>query len=386
MTSRTQAQRRYLDNAATTWPKPPEVWSAWDRAARELGATAGRAGYREAVAADVIRGRARAAAAGLLGGVEPARVALPSGCTLALNLALHGLLAPGDHCIATAADHNATLRPLHRLRERGVIDLTIVPCDELGWVDPDTVAAAWRPTTRLVTCSHASNVTGVLQDAAAIGRIAHEQGGIFVLDAAQTLGQVPLDVAGLAADVVAAPAHKWLLGTGGAAVLWVREGLDPESLVQGGTGSGSDSLEMPAAFTERMEAGTPDVPALAALVAAAGWLESRGVAAVGEACRGLAAECAAGLGEITGVRVLAGRGAPIVSFTVAGYAPADVAAAVEALAGVQVRSGFHCAACVHEPLGTVSSNGTVRASFGPFNVAADVEALVAAVAALTREG
>jgi len=378
--------RRYLDNAATTWPKPPEVWAAWDHAARELGATAGRAGYREAVAADAIRTRARAAAAALFGGVEPERVALPAGCTLALNLALHGLLAPGDHCIATAADHNATLRPLHRLHDRGFIDLTIVPCDGLGRVDPDAVAAAWRPATRLVTCSHASNVTGAIQEAAAIGRIAHDRGGILVLDAAQTLGQMPLDVASLAADVVAAPAHKWLLGTGGAAVLWVREGLDPEPLVQGGTGSGSDSLAMPAAFTDRMEAGTPDVPALAALVAAAAWLESRGMAAVGDACRGLAAECAARLGEIPGVRVLAAGGAPIVSFTVAGYAPADVAAAVEMLAGAQVRSGFHCAACVHEPLGTAASGGTVRASFGPFNAAADVEALVAAVAAIVREG
>lgn len=385
MASHVPPTRRYLDNAATTWPKPPEVLAAWLHAARDIGATAGRAGYREAVAADAIRGRARAAVAALLGGVEPSRVALPSGCTLALNLALHGLLGAGDHCIATAADHNATLRPLHRLRDRGVIDLTIVPCDGLGRVDPDAVTASWRPTTRLVTCSHASNVTGVLQDARAIGRIARERGGIFVLDAAQTLGQVPLDVAALGADVVAAPAHKWLLGTGGAAVLWVREGLEPEPLVQGGTGSGSDSLEMPTAFTDRMETGSPDVPALAALTAAADWLRQRDLAAVGAACRGLAAECAGRLGEIAGVRVLAGPGAPIVSLTVPGYAPADVAVALEAISGVQVRAGFHCAACVHELLGTASAGGTVRASFGPFNDGADVEPLVAAVAALARE-
>jgi cysteine desulfurase/selenocysteine lyase len=385
MTSRVPP-RRYLDNAATTWPKPPEVLAAWEHAARDVGATAGRAGYREAVAADAIRSRARAAAAALLGDVEPSRVALPSGGTLALNLAIHGLLAPGDHCIATAADHNAALRPLRRLCDRGGIELTIVACDGLGRVDPDAVAAAWRPATRLVTCSHASNVTGVLQDAAAIGRITRERGGLFVLDAAQTFGQMPLDVAALGADVVAAPAHKWLLGTAGAAVLWVREGLEPEPLVQGGTGSGSDSLDMPEVFTDRMEPGTPDVPALAALTAAAGWLRQRDLAVVGADCRRLAAECAARLGEIAGVRVLAGPGAPIVSLTVAGYDPADVAAAVEAVAGVQVRSGFHCAACVHGPLGTASVGGTVRASFGPFNDAADVESLVAAVAALAREG
>lgn len=374
--------RRYLDNAATSWPKPPAVLEAWTDAARRVGATAGRAAYREAVEAEEIRSRARAACGRILGGVDPQRVAFMAGCTIALNTAISGLLRPGDHAIAGAADHNATLRPLHALRNRGIIDLSIVPCDGAGRVDPQAIAAAWRPATRLVCCTHASNVTGALEDATAIGGVVRERGGLFLLDSSQTLGQVPFTVPGGGADVVAAPAHKWLLGTAGVGILWCRAGVEPEPFVIGGTGSASDTLDMPGAYPARLEAGTADVPALAALDAAIGWLEDRSVAAIGGQCRGLAARCAAELSAVTGVRVIAAAdGAPIVSFTVAGHDPAEVAAAAEAIAGVQLRSGLHCAARVHEWLGTLPG-GTVRASFGAFTSADDVEALLIAVRAI----
>jgi selenocysteine lyase/cysteine desulfurase len=381
--------RRYLDNAATSWPKPPEVFAAWEDAGRSIGAAAGRAAYREAVAADAIRARCRTAVAGLLGGVDPDRVALPAGATLGLNMAIHGLLRAGDHVLATAADHNATLRPLSWLADRGMVELTILPCDSTGRVDPESIARAWRPATRLVTCSHASNVTGALQDAGAIANIAHDHGGLFLLDAAQTLGQIPCPAGGFGADLVVAPSHKWLLGPAGAGILWVRSGIDLDPLLQGGTGSASDSLAMPDRFTDRIEAGTPDLPALAGLLAATEWLASQSIDAIGRRCHGLAAATAARLGEIAGVRVIGplavppdGHGgagaAPIVSFTVEGYDPAEAAVLLEQLAGVQVRSGFHCAACIHAHLGT-QDGGTVRASFGPFNTGADVDAIVEAV-------
>lgn len=373
--------RRYLDNAATTWPKPEAVLAAWERAARVVGVAAGRGAYREALEADAVRARARARAAALLGGVDPARVALPSGATLGLNMAIHGIIQPGDHVIATAADHNATLRPLHALATRRVIMLTIVRCDGVGRVDPDAVAAAWRPETRAIVCSHASNVTGALQDSAALAAIAHARGGLLVLDAAQSLGQVSLDgVAAWNADVVVAPAHKWLHGMAGVALLWARVGIELDPLVQGGTGSASDSLDMPAAFTDRLETGTPDLPALAALDAAAEWIHNETVAVVGSRCRDMAAACADALRGVRGVRVFAALadGPPIVSFTLQGYDPAELAVLLEQAAGVQARSGFHCAASVHECLGT-QAGGTVRLAFGPFNSAADVAAVVAAV-------
>ena len=384
-----QPVRRYLDNAATSWPKLPEVLEAWEHAGRAIGAAAGRATYREAVEADAIRTRCRAAVARLLGNVDPQRVAFTAGATLGLNMAIHGLLGAGDHVIATAADHNATLRPLTWLADRGVIELSIVPCDGAGRVDPDAVVRAWRPATRLVVCSHASNVTGAVQDARAFGQIAHDRGGLFLLDAAQSLGQIACTADGCEADIIVAPSHQWLLGPAGTGILWVRSGLDLDPLIQGGTGSASDSLAMPDRFTDRMEAGTPDLPALAGLLAATEWLALQSIEAVGQHGRQFAAAAAARLGEIGGVRVVRPRAtshdssageaiAGIVSFTVEGYDPAEVSALLEQLAGVQVRSGFHCAACIHAYLGT-QAGGTVRASFGPFNTGDDVDAIVAAV-------
>jgi cysteine desulfurase/selenocysteine lyase len=386
----TGAVRRYLDNAATSWPKPESVFTACDQAARVLGVAAGRGGSREVVEAGRVIARARGLAAGFLGGVDPLRVAFPAGCTLALNMAIHGFVRPGDHVVATAADHNATLRPLAWLRAQGVITLDTVACDRRGAVDPEAVARALRPATRLVVCAHASNVTGVVQDAAAMARIAHEHGAAFLLDAAQTLGHVePAALARIGADMIAAPTHKWLLGPLGAGLLFVRPGLELAPLVQGGTGSASDSLGMPEAFAERMEAGTPDLPAIAGLVAALEWLETQGVGRVAESCRQVARHCAAALAAIPGVRVISaaddggGAFAPIVSFTVQGYDPSDVAMVLEQQAGVQSRAGFHCAARVHEHLGT-GQGGTVRVSFGPFNTADDVAAVAMTVASMAR--
>jgi len=388
--------RRYLDNAATSWPKPAEVLTAWEHAGRSIGAAAGRAAYREAVLADEIRGRCRVAAAGLLGGVDPQRIALPFGGTLAINTAIHGVVRRGDHVIATAADHNASLRPLHWLQARGTIDLTLLPCDAGGRVDPAAVAAAWRRDTRLVVCAHASNVTGTVQDAAAIGRIVRERDGLFLLDAAQSLGLMPCGPGATGADILVAPGHKWLQGPAGTAILWVRESVEIEPLIQGGTGSASDSLDMPERFTDRFEAGTPDLPALAGLLAAIEWLAAQsprppaatpaaiaaGVDIIARRCRGLAADAGERLAAV-GAHVIAAPGtpAPIVSFTVEGYDPGELAVLLEQVAGVQVRSGFHCAACIHAHLGT-QAGGTVRASFGPFNTGDDVEALVGAVGRL----
>lgn len=372
-------QRRYLDNAATSWPKPEQVLEAWNQAARCVGAAAGRGGHQAAVEADLIRSRARAAAARLLG-VAVDRVALPGAATLALNMAIHGTVQAGDHVICTAADHNATLRPLHWLARRGLIELSILPCNAEGRVDPGAVAAAWRSATRLVVCSQVSNVTAAAQDAAAIATIAHDRGGLLLLDAAQSLGLVSSAADG--ADILVAPAHKWLQGMAGVAILWAREGIRIEPTVLGGTGTASESLEMPTSFAESLEAGTPDLPALAALAAAVAWHHAGGHELLTEAAS-MAAACGARLREIAGVRVFgpAVPAAPIVSFTVEGYDPAEVAMLLEQIGGLQARSGFHCAALVHEHLGT-TAGGTVRISFGPGNRADDVDAVLAAVTAI----
>ena len=380
----TNTPRRYLDNAATSWPKPEPVWQAWERTAREIGVAAGRGGYREAVAADQIVAEARRAFADLLG-VPADRIALPASATLGLNQALHGLLLPGDHAIATAADHNATLRPLHHLARQGRIELTVVPCDGRGWVDPQAIAEAWRPATRMVSLSHASNVTGTVQDAAAVAAIAHEREGVLLLDASQSLGMC--SVADVKADIVVAPAHKWLMGMHGVAGLFVREGLVLEPLLQGGTGSASESLDMPPGLPEKLEVGTADLPAAAAVAAAMAWRKAPEHQSLLAGCGQLARDCRGRLAAVSGVRVWGGNepaatgGPPIVSFVVEGYSPAETAALLEQIAGVQVRAGFHCAAAIHEALGTAAA-GTVRIAFGPFNTSDDLEAVVHAVAAI----
>ncbi len=376
--------RRYLDHPATSWPKPECVLAAMEHAIRAVGAAPGRGAYREGLAADAIRSAARSAAARMLGS-DPQRVALPAGATLGLNMAIHGLVEPGWHVIATAADHNATLRPLHWLSSRGVIELDVVPCDGSGFVDPGDVERAWRPTTRLIVFSHASNVTGRLQDAVGLVAVARQRGAMSILDAAQTAGVVPIDCGPCGADVVVAPGHKWLQGPAGSGVLWMREGLDPRPLLQGGTGTASDTLAMPETFCDRMEAGTPDLAALAGFGAAIGWVEERTLSLLTAHSRTLAAACRAGLAEIRGVRLLTppdNDGPPIVGFTVEDYDPSLVAALLEQLGGVRARAGFHCAARIHEHLGT-TAGGTVRVGFGPHNTPDDAAAVIDTVATIT---
>ena len=379
--------RRYLDNAATSWPKPEEVWQAWEQIARTNGTAAGRGGYHEALAAGQIIQQARSSVAGLLG-VEAERVALPMSATLGLNQAIRGLLRPGDHVVATAADHNATLRPLAMLAKTGHIKLTVVPCDGRGWIDPQDIANAWQVDTRLVTLSQASNVTGVLQDAEAIIGITRERGGLSLIDAAQTFGQIPIVAGVAAADVVIAPVHKWLLGMHGLAVVALRKGVECVPLILGGTGSASESLMPPMTLADQFEAGTPDLPAAAALVAAIDWHLSKGIESLAAYCSDLANTCRTRLADLAGVQLVGmsgsdSAGPPIVSFTVTGYSPADVAALLEQIAGVQARSGFHCAALIHEYIGTADA-GTVRLAFGPFNSTADVDAVVSTLAVIMQ--
>ena len=378
----TYPQRRYLDNAATTWPKPEAVWKVWEQAARENGVTVGRGTYREALAAENIVRQLRQDVAALIG-VSPERISLPLSATLGLNQAIHGVLKRGDHVIATAADHNATLRPLRHLEKKGEIQLTIVPCDARGWVDPDEIVRAWQVNTRLVALSHASNVTGVVQDVKTIVHSAREREAISLLDASQSLGHVPFSQDLPTADIVVSPGHKWLMGMHGTAIIYVRQGIDFEPLIQGGTGLKSYSLDMPVETQDLIEVGTLDVPSVAAIGAGCQWLHEKGVESVALACKELAQACYDGLRDIQGVRLITantaevGIGPPIISMVCDGYSPPEVAVMLEQIAGVQVRSGYHCAACIHEYLGT-TQGGTVRVSFGPFSDISDVDAVVSA--------
>ena len=221
--------RIYLDNAATSWPKPEAVYDAVDRYQREVGGPNGRSGYREALEANRVVERARRGVAKLIGAPDPLHVVFGCNGTDVLNLAIRGSVRPGDHVVTTVCDHNSVLRPLRALREQHDVTVTYVPCDGQGFVSPDDVRAALRPNTRLVAVVHASNVTGAIQPIAEIGPIVRESEALFLVDAAQSLGHVPIDVRQLEVDLLAAPGHKGLLGPLGTGVLYLRPGVERDA-------------------------------------------------------------------------------------------------------------------------------------------------------------
>ncbi len=381
-------RRIYLDNAATSWPKPPEVYAAVDHWMREVGAPAGRGAYREALESDRVVAAARSGIARLLGIDDRRRIIFTAGATDSLNLALHGWLNPGDHVVTTAAEHNSVLRPLRTLTDQRDVSVTRVPCDGAGRVDPDYVRRAMRPQTRLVAVVHASNVTGAIQPVAAIGRIAHAAGAALLVDAAQTLGHIPFTAAELQADFLAASGHKGLLGLLGAGILYIRDGLDERlrGLRQGGTGTRSEDDHQPDSLPDKYEPGSMNLPGLAGLAAAVEYLQRVGVSVIASHAQALTRRLLAGLSEISGVR-LYGPAADdsrlgVVSITINGYDPQEAAALLDATFRIQARGGLHCAPLVHQALGTLAGGGTLRLSLGPFNTEADVDAAIAAITAL----
>jgi cysteine desulfurase family protein len=361
--------RIYLDNAATTWPKPESVYVAVDHYQREVGGPNGRSGYREALEANRIVERARRGVADLIGAADPAQVVFTSSGTDSLNLAIRGVVLSGDHVVTTVCDHNSVLRPLRALRESGVIDVDYVPCDGAGLISPDDVRAAMRPNTRLVVVTHASNVTGAIQPVDAIGRVVAEGGALFLIDAAQSLGCVTLDVSKLNVDMLAAPGHKGLLGPLGTGVLYIRPGVERqlEPLRYGGTGSRSDEDRQPDELPDKYEPGNHNVGGLAGLAAACDFLLQESIAAIHAHHAELTARLLAGLHEIDGVTIHGPTTnksrTSVVSITVDGYDPQELAAVLEASHRIQCRAGLHCAPRMHAALGT-SNGGTLRLSPG----------------------
>lgn len=370
----------YLDNAASSHPKPPAVYEAADRALR-LGANPGRSGHRAALEAARIVLEAREAVGDLLGVADASRVIFTLNGTHALNLALKGALGPGDHVVTTRMEHNSVARPLAALERRGVA-VTWVEGRPDGTVTVEALEGALRPETRLVALCHASNVSGTLQDAEAVGDLCRRKGILFLLDAAQTLGAFPLDARRLGVHLLAAPGHKGLLGPQGTGLLYVAPEVALAPLSEGGTGSRSEERSMPEEMPEALEAGTLNTPGLAGLAAGVGYLRERGVESVRRAEEEILAYLLPELAALPGLVLYGprdpGRRVAVVSFNLEGRDGAHVGFALDELYGVAVRVGLHCAPDAHKTLGSFPA-GSVRASFGPFNTLTDAEALVRAV-------
>ena len=364
----------YLDNAATSYPKPESVYQAVMHAMRDVGATPGRGGHRRSLEAGRIMFQAREAAAAFFSAPDSSRIIFTHSATEALNMALRSTLAAGDHVITTSMEHNSLIRPLHMLEKQGV-DLTFVQAGPDGIVDPDAVRCALTPRTRMIAIGHVSNVSGIIRPISLLSAIAHEAGALFLLDAAQSAGSIPIDVVSSAIDLLAAPGHKGLYGPQGTGLLYVASHVSLTPLLAGGTGTNSTSEEQPDSLPEGFEAGTHNLPGIAGLKAGIEFVMEQGVAVIGEHERGLvsyAIEKLQGLPQVTLHCPLdpALRGT-VLSFTIAGKDSAAVAFELDVRFDIEVRAGLHCAPRAHRTLGTFPG-GTVRMSPGWFTTREDI--------------
>lgn len=371
----------YFDQAATSWPKPPAVRAAIDTYFGEAGGNPGRSGHRMSIAAARVVEDARDALGDLLGIADPGRIALTKNATEALNLAIYGLLQPGDHAITSSIEHNSVMRPLRHLESRGV-SLTVVQCRPDGTLDAAAIAEALRPETRLIVTVHGSNVMGSLLPIAAIARIARDRGIPYLVDASQTAGAMDLDCETLGIDLLAFTGHKGLLGLTGTGGLYVAPAITLEPLMRGGTGSRSDLEEQPGFMPDAYESGTLNVIGLAGLAAGVRYLLEVGVDRVAEHERTLVERFRTGVASIPGVAMY-GPTEPaarcgVLSFNVESLTSSDVGTLLDQDFDIMSRVGLHCSPGSHRTIGTFPT-GTVRFGFGYSNTAAEIDLALAAL-------
>ena len=377
--------RIYLDNAATSFPKPESVYAAVDRYQRELGVAVGRGATRMGGEVQRTVRTARKRLAELWGADSPDRIIFTSNGTDSLNLAIHGLLRPGDHVVSSIMEHNSVLRPLAWLQEHRGIEVTFVAADSTGRIEPHDVREAIRPETKLIALTHASNVTGTLQPLADFCEIAQTSGVPLLIDAAQTAGAVPIDLRNTPVDLLACPGHKGLLGPLGTGVLYVKPGIEEklDSIRQGGTGSVSELASQPDTLPDKYESGNHNAPGLFGLEAGLAFLQDRTIPAIREHEQSLTAKLLDGFRSIDGLRIHGpndpSRQIGVVSVTADGFDPQILSGILDESFQLQTRAGLHCAPGVHRHLGTIDAGGTVRFSVGPLTTTADIEAAISAM-------
>jgi cysteine desulfurase/selenocysteine lyase len=379
----------YLDHAATSWPKPPEVIRAMVDLMERAGGNPGRSGHRLSIEAGRIVYAAREAVAEFFGAPDPMRVVFTANVTTALNLALRGLLRPGDRVVTSSIEHNSVMRPLRALERQGV-RLTVVPCAADGRLDPGALARAVEPGTRLVVLNHASNVMGTILPVAEAATIAHDAGALLLVDAAQTAGVLPIHIMALKIDLLAFTGHKGLQGPPGTGGLVIAPWVDVttlEPLVRGGTGSRSEFEEQPDLLPDKYESGTANSVGIAGLGAGVRFVQERGVEAIRAHELELARTLYDGLAGLPGVTVYGPPDAALrtgtVSFTVAGRQVSEFGLRLDEEYDILCRVGLHCAPAAHRTLGTFPQ-GTVRLAVGLGTTLAEVHTTLQAVERIIR--
>ncbi|HVZ81499.1 MAG TPA: aminotransferase class V-fold PLP-dependent enzyme [bacterium] len=380
----------YLDCAATTKQKPPQVLKAVVRYATEVGVSHGRGTYAAGIAANQLVFETRQALARLFNVPRSERILFTKNVTEAVNTALKGFLKKGDHVVLSGVEHNAVIRPLNKLKADRGIDYTLVPASATGRLNPYDFEAALKPETRLVCLTHASNVTGTLGPIAEVGAICAKKGVAFLVDAAQTGGTTPLDMKAARISFLCFTGHKGLMGPTGTGGLAVDPAFDLDSFIEGGTGSNSDKEEQPTQWPDKFESGTQNYWGLAGLKAAVDFLLKTSVQAVRRKEESLTAQFLKGLEKVPGLKLY---GLPwgaekdrvaVVSLNIEGRDPSEVGYELEQRFGIMTRVGLHCAPLAHRAIGTYPT-GTVRFSFGFYNKPAEVDKAVKALKELTKK-
>lgn len=379
----------YLDNSATTFPKPVEVYDFMDHFYRTHGVNPGRSGFDAAIETGELVSDTRKMLTKLFnGGDDYNRLTFSYNATDSLNIILQGLAEKGMHVITTMLEHNSVLRPLYSMEQKGLIEVTYLPFDKRGYVDPDDVKKAIKSNTKVVVCTHSSNVIGTIQPLAEIGKICKDNGLTFVVDGSQGAGAVNMDMQKLGVDVYVFTGHKCLMGPTGIGGSYVREGVTIHHTRYGGTGVRSAVPGHLEEYPYRLEAGTINLLGIAGLNAGVKWITNKGIDNIHAQEMALWDKLQKGLREIEGVTVYCATSVenqnPVLSFNVKGFDASDVGTMLDVDYDIACRTGLQCAPKVHMGIGTFDMHGTVRLSIGVFNTEADIDATIQAVKEIAK--
>ena len=377
----------YLDNAATSFPKPEKVYRVMDDCMRNYCANPGRAGHKMAL--DAGRGihKTRELICKLFNIDNPMQIVFTSNATDSLNLAIKGALKPGDHVITTSMEHNSMIRPIKELEKIGVRN-TIVMCDQQGRIDVNNIRKAIRRNTKMIAMTHASNVTGTIMPIEEVGKIAKERRLIFLVDAAQSAGVYKIDVEKMGIDLLAVPGHKGLMGPQGTGILYIAEGLKLRQLKEGGTGSKSELLTQPDIIPDRYESGTPNTPGIIGLGAGIEFVLDEGIEKIQKHEKELTAYMLEELKKIDKIKIYgpqnAEEQASVISINIVDEDSSEISYILDKEFDIGVRSGLHCGPLAHKTVGTLEP-GTVRFSLGYFNTKKEVKKAIEALKKICEE-
>jgi cysteine desulfurase family protein len=374
----------YLDNGATSFPKPEEVYAFMDKFYRQFGVNPGRSGYDLCMEAGEVVEETRQMLTNFFNGKDPNRLCFSYNSTDALNIIIFGMLQKGDHAISTTIEHNSVLRPLFHLEKYNGVEVDYIPFNEKGFVEPESFKEKFKTNTKLVIVNHASNVIGTIQPIKEIGELCRKHGVPFAIDASQSAGKIPVDIEELNVDIVAFTGHKSLLGPTGIGGLYVREGIEIRHTRAGGTGVRSAVRTHLDEYPYRLEYGTHNTLGIAGLHAGVKWIQEQGMDELHEHEMKLTEKLRDGLRDVDGVTLycqddLTGH-ISVLLFNVDGFEALNTGTILDVDYNIACRTGLHCAPLVHEQLGTGEIHGGVRFGIGPFNTEEDIQTAVEAVA------